>query len=144
MFHFWQDGRRSGQGKASRRLLLEALEDRTLLNGTFAVTNTNDSGTGSLRWAIEQANSTPGPDTILFAIREDGGNAFEDVDSHLRGGDAAPDVFVIRPRTALPQLLDKTGPTRIDGRSQALAVGDTNPFGPEVVLDGSQVADDPA
>jgi hypothetical protein len=34
---------------------------------TFNVTNTNDSGAGSLRWAIEQANSTPGPDTINTA-----------------------------------------------------------------------------
>jgi hypothetical protein len=34
---------------------------------TFTVTNANDSGTGSLRWAIEQANSTPGPDTIKTA-----------------------------------------------------------------------------
>jgi titin len=31
---------------------------------TIVVTNTNDSGTGSLRWAIEQANSTSGPHQI--------------------------------------------------------------------------------
>jgi len=32
----------------------------------YMVTNSTDSGTGSLRWAIEQANSHPGPDTIYF------------------------------------------------------------------------------
>ena len=36
--------------------------------GTFTVTNTADSGTGSLRWAITNANANPGPDTINFQI----------------------------------------------------------------------------
>jgi hypothetical protein len=35
---------------------------------TFTVTNTNDSGLGSLRQAILDANSTPGQDTINFNI----------------------------------------------------------------------------
>ncbi len=35
---------------------------------TFTVTNTNDSGAGSLRQAILDANGNPGPDTIAFAI----------------------------------------------------------------------------
>ena len=39
----------------------------SLLAATFTVTNTNDSGSGSLRWAIEQANANPGSnDTITF------------------------------------------------------------------------------
>jgi len=33
----------------------------------YTVTNSTDSGTGSLRWAIQQANSHPGPDTIYFS-----------------------------------------------------------------------------
>jgi hypothetical protein len=33
----------------------------------YMVTNSTDSGTGSLRWAIQQANSNPGPDTIYFS-----------------------------------------------------------------------------
>jgi hypothetical protein len=35
---------------------------------TFAVTNTNDSGPGSLRQAITDANSIAGPDLIAFNI----------------------------------------------------------------------------
>ena len=34
---------------------------------TFTVTNNNDSGVGSLRDAIAQANLAPGPNTITFA-----------------------------------------------------------------------------
>lgn len=32
----------------------------------FLVTNTNDSGPGSLRWALDNAAANPGPDTITF------------------------------------------------------------------------------
>ena len=32
------------------------------------VNNTSDSGSGSLRWAIEQANLNPGLDQIIFNI----------------------------------------------------------------------------
>ncbi len=68
------DRRRFGRGtvKARRgqRLGLRpnfvALEERTLLS-TFAVYNTTDDrNPGSLRWAIGQANSNPGADTIIF------------------------------------------------------------------------------
>ncbi len=43
----------------------ENLEDRTLLTA-FTVMNANDSGTGSLRSAIEAANANSGADTISF------------------------------------------------------------------------------
>jgi hypothetical protein len=46
-------------------LLLEALEER-LAPATFLVTNLNDSGAGSLRQAVTDANNTPGADLITF------------------------------------------------------------------------------
>ncbi|HUG91990.1 MAG TPA: hypothetical protein VML55_14220, partial [Planctomycetaceae bacterium] len=116
---------------------VEALEDRTLLS-TFFVTNTADAGAGSLRQAILDANASDSADTIVFNIPPtDPG--FEDVDSTMPGGDPAPDVFVIRPLSQLPRLIDLTGGTTIDGRTQTAFGGDTNPFGPEIVLDGSLI-----
>ena len=41
-----------------RRPCLDALEDRQMLSTVFTVTNTNDSGTGSLRQAIINSNAT--------------------------------------------------------------------------------------
>ncbi len=60
-------GRGSVAGRHRRRMrpILLVLEDRRLLS-TFTVTNTADSGTGSLRWAVGQANSAGGADTIDF------------------------------------------------------------------------------
>jgi hypothetical protein len=46
---------------------LQALEDRTLPS-TFTVTNLLDSGVGSLRQAILDANAAPGDDTITFEV----------------------------------------------------------------------------
>ena len=54
----------------SYRPRLEWLEERRLLS-TFVVLNTNDSGAGSLRQAIVDANNNPnsaGPDVIDFNI----------------------------------------------------------------------------
>src|SRR5262249_18686857 len=48
------------------RLSLEALEDRTVPS-TFTVDNLADSGFGSLRQAILDANANPGADLIDFA-----------------------------------------------------------------------------
>ncbi|MGA2799646.1 MAG: Ig-like domain repeat protein, partial [Thermoguttaceae bacterium] len=55
-----------------RRLLrIEPLEVRTLLS-TYTVTNTADSGPGSLRQAITDANANLGTDTIAFSIASAG------------------------------------------------------------------------
>jgi len=52
--------------RRSALLRLEALEDR-LAPATFSVLNLADSGPGSLRQAIVQSDSTPGPNKIDFA-----------------------------------------------------------------------------
>ena len=55
----WNDRRgRRTRNLATRRPVLECLESRLVLS-TFTVTNVNDSGAGSFRQAITDANSTP-------------------------------------------------------------------------------------
>ena len=90
---------------------------------TFIVTNTNDTGAGSLRQAIDEANVF-GPDVIEFNIPN----------TDL-GYDAVNGVWVISPATAYEYFL--TGQTTIDGTTQTANQGDTNPFGPEIVIDGT-------
>lgn len=89
--------------------------------GTLVVTNTADSGPGSLRAAIDAANTSPGPTRILFRIPTS--------DPGFAGG-----VFTIRPTSALPPL---QSPSVVDGFSQIAFSGDTNAAGPEVVLNGA-------
>lgn len=89
---------------------------------TFTVTHTADAGPGSLRAAIEAANAAPGADTILFRIPTS--------DPGFSGG-----VFTLRPASQLPAV---QGPTFLDGLSQTGFTGNTNPNGPEIVLNGSQ------
>src|SRR5262245_23287346 len=50
----------------SPRLSVEGLEDRTVPS-TFTVQNLADSGLGSLRQAVLNANASPGADLIRFA-----------------------------------------------------------------------------
>jgi hypothetical protein len=67
----------------------------------FSVINTSDSGAGSLREAILDANATPGPDTIDFAVAGSG-------------------VVTIQPLSPLPTItaplvLDATGSPGVHG-----------------------------
>jgi parallel beta-helix repeat protein len=45
-----------------------ALSPQEVHSANFTVSNLNDSGDGSLRWAIEQANAAAGPHTINFNV----------------------------------------------------------------------------
>jgi len=87
-------------------------------NGIIWVTNANDEGTGSLRSAIECANSTPGPNTIQFNING-GGRQQINVGSTTN--------------TELPFLRD--GGTIIDATTQP-GYGAGGVFRPLIVLDG--------
>ncbi|HPG41938.1 MAG TPA: NosD domain-containing protein [bacterium] len=90
------------------------------------VTTTADSGAGSLRHAIEQANIKAGPDTIRFNIPDSDPN-FNIIDG----------VWHIRPASPLPSITDAL---IIEGYSQTdFIAADTNPAGPEIQIDGSQV-----
>lgn len=92
----------------------------------IVVTNTNDSGPGSLRAAIDRANANPGPDTIVFRIPT--------IDPGFNG-----QWFTIKPLSPLPSLSDDG--TTADGRSQTAFTGDTNTAGPEIFLDGRSQPD---
>src|SRR5258706_3278180 len=90
---------------------LESLEERRLLTA-ISVTSANDSGDGTLRAAIEQANGDAGPDTIEFHIAGSG-------------------VKQIELMTALPEV---TTSVTIDGTTQS---GYTSAGGPLIWIDGS-------
>ena len=74
---------------------------------TFTVTNTNDTGAGSLRQAILDANANPGLDTIAFGIAGSG-------------------VQTIAPTTTLPTITD---PVVLDGYTQPGTAPNTDPNG---------------
>ncbi|MBY0279372.1 hypothetical protein K2Z84_28890 [Candidatus Binatia bacterium] len=82
------------------------------LANNYVVTNNGDTGAGSLRKAISDANGHSGPDTITFML--------------------APGSTTIKPQSALPPILggglDITGQTGANG-------------GPVVEIDGSDAGD---
>ena len=79
---------------------------------TFTVINTNDSGAGSLRQAILDANAAPGADAIEFNI-------------------PAPGVQTISPVTQLPKITD---PLSIDGYTQPGTQPNSLAIGTDAVL----------
>jgi subtilisin family serine protease len=84
------------------------------------VTNTNDSGPGSLRAVLEWANRTPGKDTVIFKIPPTD-----------PGYNTSVNAFTIKPLSPLPRI---TEPVIIDGTTQP-GFSDR----PVIELDGSNV-----
>lgn len=119
----------------TRKLRLEALEERTLL--AFTVINTSDSGAGSLRQAILDANAAGGADIIDFNIPTTDPNFVDasGVDCDLLNDnvpDTTPCWWVIKlgplglpgTGTDLPLITEQV---HIDGFTQTTNKGDTNP-----------------
>lgn len=90
---------------------------------TYTVTNTSDSGIGSLRQALLDANSIPGPDDVFFSIPTTDPNY-----------DATTGVWTISLLSGLPMITG--GYTNIDATTQTANQGNTNTQGPEIALNG--------
>lgn len=90
------------------------------LANTYTVSNTNDSGTGSLRWAISNAETHSGADTIIFGLIPS--------DPQYNAGTG---VYTITLLTDLPYFIG--GNTFINGNSQTL-LSNSNPNGPEIFI----------
>jgi len=96
-----------------------------LFSEPYFVTNTADDGVGSLREAIRLANVNPGPDEIIFQIPKADPNY-----------NPATGVWTIKPLTQMRTVSDPN--LVINGMTQRDFIGeDTNPFGPEIELNGS-------
>lgn len=115
----------------SLRLNADAISDLVLLHRgetaptlmmstaaqTFTVTTTSDSGPGSLRQAILDANSTPGPDVIQFAI-------------------PGPQIPTIALRSPLPDIAEAV---TIDGTTQPAGKVEINGAGAGLGINGLTV-----
>jgi len=91
---------------------------------TFTVTNTNNSGSGSLRDALQMAAFLAGPHTINFNIPT------SDLNYNSTLG-----VWIITPQSTYDYIIKNN--VTIDGTSQTANQGDTNPYGPEIFLNGN-------
>gem|GEM_PF-6354199 len=100
-------------------LLLSILTGTTIQATDFVVTSTDNSGPGTLRQAILDANNHQGPDKIVFNIPTDDQGFLT---SELSGQPGA--AFFIRLVEPLPKITDVV---IIDGKTQTEFTGNTNP-----------------
>jgi len=107
--------------------LLFVLQAAGASAATFTVTNTSDSGAGSLRQAITDANAAAGADTIAFNV--------------TGAGCSGSGVCTITPQSVLPTV---SGTLLIDGYTQPGSSPNTNSTGAinavlKIVLSGGAV-----
>jgi parallel beta-helix repeat protein len=91
----------------------------SIYSSDFTVINTNDTGPGSLREAISNANLSPGADNIYFHIP-----------LNDQGYNSMTGVWTIRINSSLPMI--QGGYINIDATTQETNLGNTNVFGPEI------------
>lgn len=91
---------------------------------SVAVTSTRDAGPGSLREALDAANRNGGQASIAF-----------DIPKADPGFDSGTGTWTITFLDTPPPLT--VSRVVIDGSTQAVRQGDTNPHGPEIVLSGN-------
>jgi len=96
-------------------------------SNTFLVTNTNNAGAGSFRDAIQNANIYPGSHIINFNIP-----------TSDPGYNASEGIWVMTLSSTLPIITHSN--ILIDGHSQTVFSGNTNPYGPEIMIDGNNAA----
>ncbi len=89
---------------------------------TFEVTNTKSHGVSSFSWAVAQAEATPGPDTVKFSIPK----------SDIKYDQDHWTIEILEPLVTL-----SNGRTFIDGLSQSENIGNINPGGPDILIDGT-------
>ena len=93
-------------------------------SNNYTVVNTLNSGNGSLREAITNANSHAGADTVAFNIP-----------ATDAGYNSATGTWTITLISLLPYLADMTGGLIfIDGNTQTINQGDSNIYGPEIII----------
>ena len=103
-------------------IILLVLINTSIFSNTYTVVNTLNTGPGSLRQAITDANTNMmGPNSIVFNISSGDLNY-----------NAATGVFTITVLTELPPV--QSFSTVIDGTTQP---GNTNPYGPEICLNSN-------
>ena len=114
--------RSRGRKRPPFRLSFDLFEERRLL-ATFTVNSTADQfleGTTTLRQAIEESNTTPGPNTIDFNI-------------------PGPGPFIIQPLTALPTITDQVN---LDGTTERTFLGLPAAGPPVIQLNGNGLPGD--
>jgi parallel beta-helix repeat protein len=95
----------------------------------YVVTNTQDSGPGSLRQALSDAFSDTGVVVITFQIPKTD-----------PGFDSDTGVWTIMPQSSYNTMYNKY--LIIDGMSQSAFIGeDTNPYGPEIEINGENAGE---